>query len=519
MTFFKSTNTRATTLKIESQEMKSLTKVIVIVHAFYVFRARLRRRPLPRARPTVGVARRTAPHRDAFETTIARMGIFDDVFGARARRAGGTKTTNATNASSLFASSSEFRAETEGSGTRARRPSATTTARATTTTTGKRRRKSADDDERRASSSEEADEEKDGRAVAAVGTSDDESTDDDGDDDSDSDEKAPKATPRGSGYRDRDEEAEADALARTVFVGNVPARAKSKKLKATFSAHGRVVSVRMRNVPVEAEGNEPRKVKVLKKRLNAERGNATAFVVFAEASSAKKACEALNMKEFEGRHIRVDLAGKPSIVQSEVVYDHARSVFLGHLPFTVDDEDVIRLFNKNKEYPELRRSVEAVRVVRDRKTTLGKGIGFVLFKTKEQARTALLLDGTKLGDREIRVSKAARSKAPKPGAASKARAEPKALSGAERRNPKLRAGEQGESKSRGGNSWEGSRSRPGGKSQKTAHRRGDARPAPGGGGKPNTKKGIAKQAKRTGKRPAVAARKAKAKASAASGRA
>ena len=150
--------------------MKSLTKVIVIVHAFYVFRARLRRRPLPRARPTVGVARRTAPHRDAFEMTIARMGIFDDVFGARARRAGGTKTTNATNASSLFASSSEFRAETEGSGTRARRPSATTTARATTTTTtGKRRRKSADDDERRASSSEEEDEEKDGRAVAAVG--------------------------------------------------------------------------------------------------------------------------------------------------------------------------------------------------------------------------------------------------------------------------------------------------------------------------------------------------------------
>ena len=95
MIFFKSTNTHAMTMKIESQEMKyftslqemkSLTKVIVIVHAFYVFRARLRRRPLPRARPTVGVARRTAPHRDAFETTIARMGIFDDVFGARATR-------------------------------------------------------------------------------------------------------------------------------------------------------------------------------------------------------------------------------------------------------------------------------------------------------------------------------------------------------------------------------------------------------------------------------------------------
>jgi hypothetical protein len=34
-----------------------------------------------------------APHRDAFETTTARMGIFDDVFGARARRAGGTNAT------------------------------------------------------------------------------------------------------------------------------------------------------------------------------------------------------------------------------------------------------------------------------------------------------------------------------------------------------------------------------------------------------------------------------------------
>jgi len=465
------------------------------------------------------------------------MGIFDDVFAKRAR--GAASTTNATGASSssLFASSSAFRAETKAEAPRrAPAPTPTTKRRrgradaddgddeATRRRGGKKAARPASSSESDrdgdASSSDQEDEDEDVPAVAAAKTTDGESTDDDGDDgDSDSDEKAPKATPRGSGYRDRDDAAEAEELARTVFVGNVPVNAKPKKLKATFSAHGTVVSVRMRNVPVEADGNEPRKVKVLKKKLNAERGNATAFVVFAEASSAKKACEALNMKEFKGRHIRVDLAGKPSIVQSEVVYDHARSVFLGHLPFTVDDEDVIRLFNKNKEYPELRKSVEAVRIVRDRKTTLGKGIGFVLFKTKEQARTALLLDGTKLGDREIRVSKAARSKAPKPGAASKARAEPKALTGAERRNPKLRAGDEGESKSRGGNSWEGSRSRPGGKSQKTAHRRGDARPAPGGVGKPNTKKGIAKDAKRTGKRPAVAARKAKAKASAAAGRA
>jgi nucleolar protein 12 len=269
---------------------------------------------------------------------------------------------------------------------------------------------------------------------------------------------------------------------------------------------------------VEADGNEPRKIKVLKGKLNAERANATAFVVYDDAASARAATAALNMKEFEGRHIRVDLASKPSIIRSEVVYDHTRSVFLGHLPFNVDDEDVIRLFNKNKEYPDLRKSVEAVRVVRDRKTTMGKGIGFVLFKTPAQARTALLLDGSKLGDREIRVSKAARSKAPKPGTPSKARAEPKVATGAERRNPKLRDEGGDASTSRGTNAWEGSRSRPGGKSSKSAQRGGEAQRGAPGARQTSSKAGIAKAAKRSGKRPAVAARKAKAKASAAAGR-
>ena len=300
-----------------------------------------------------------------------------------------------------------------------------------------------------------------------------------------------------------------------MFVGNVPVTVKAKKLKQAFGKFGVVTSVRLRNVPVDAEGNEPRKVKVLQKKLNAERGNATAFVVFTDAESAQKAAKEMNMKSFEGRHVRVDLASNPSIVKSEVVYDQNRSVFLGQLPFTVDDEEVIRLFNKNAEYPELRKSVEAVRIVRDRKTTMGKGIGFVLFKTKEQARTALLLDGSKIGDREIRVSKASRAKAPKPGAASKARPEPKISTGAERRNPKLKDAPAGQPSSsvRTVNAWEGSRSRPGGKSQKTAFRGGDAKPTPGGVGKPSMKKAGTKE--RTGKRPAVAARKAKMKAKAA----
>jgi HEPN domain-containing protein len=51
----------------------------------------------------------------------------------------------------------------------------------------------------------------------------------------------------------------------------------------------------------------------------------------------------------------------------EVAYDHTRSVFLGNLAYNVDEEDIIKLFHRSKEYPELNGAVEAVRVVRDRK--------------------------------------------------------------------------------------------------------------------------------------------------------
>lgn len=451
------------------------------------------------------------------------MGIFDGIFGGEPRASSG--------ASALFDARSAFHAASAADAPVVRAPlSASAKKRArrdasadATDARAKRAREkpnarvaSASSSSSDAASSEDEGESEDDAPAAAAVSDEKPKGDDDGD--SDSDEGATKAKPSGSGYRDRSAEATAEELARTVFVGNVPAKTKLKKLKAKFGEHGKVVSVRLRNVPVEADGNEPRKIKVLKGKLNAERANATAFVVYDDAASARAATAALNMKEFEGRHIRVDLASKPSIIRSEVVYDHTRSVFLGHLPFNVDDEDVIRLFNKNKEYPDLRKSVEAVRVVRDRKTTMGKGIGFVLFKTPAQARTALLLDGSKLGDREIRVSKAARSKAPKPGTPSKARAEPKVATGAERRNPKLRDEGGDASTSRGTNAWEGSRSRPGGKSSKSAHRGGEAQRGAPGARQTSSKAGIAKAAKRSGKRPAVAARKAKAKASAAAGR-
>ena len=49
---------------------------------------------------------------------------------------------------------------------------------------------------------------------------------------------------------------------------------------------------------------------------------------------------------------------------------------------SLQDEELISLFSNAEVAPELIGSVEAVRVVRDQATNIGKGFAFVLFKTK-----------------------------------------------------------------------------------------------------------------------------------------
>ena len=53
------------------------------------------------------------------------------------------------------------------------------------------------------------------------------------------------------------------------------------------------------------------------------------------------------------------VAAGGKLQDGEVAYDHTRSLFLGNLTYNVDEEDIIRLFHRSKEYPELNGSVEA----------------------------------------------------------------------------------------------------------------------------------------------------------------
>jgi nucleolar protein 12 len=50
------------------------------------------------------------------------------------------------------------------------------------------------------------------------------------------------------------------------------------------------------------------------------------------------------------------------------------------MPPQVSEEELIRAFSSGDAQPELAGAVEAVRVVRDPKTNIGKGIAYVLFK-------------------------------------------------------------------------------------------------------------------------------------------
>ncbi|KAL0409279.1 UNVERIFIED_CONTAM: RNA-binding protein 34 [Sesamum radiatum] len=169
-------------------------------------------------------------------------------------------------------------------------------------------------------------------------------------------------------------------LLRTVFVGNLPLKLKKKEIVNEFAKFGEVESVRIRSVPI-IDGKMPRKGAVIKKRINENGDSVHAYVVFKTEESAQ-ASLAHNMALVGGNHIRVDRACPPRKKlkgDNSPLYDNKRTVFVGNLPFDVKDEELYKLFTSIKN---LETSIEAVRVIRDPGSSLGKGIAYVLFKTK-----------------------------------------------------------------------------------------------------------------------------------------
>lgn len=86
------------------------------------------------------------------------------------------------------------------------------------------------------------------------------------------------------------------------------------------------------------------------------------------------------------------------------VEDFNTTVFIGNLPFIVNEEEVRSHFAQYGK-------IQNVRLVRDPKTYLGKGIGYIMYENKEELRQAIEKgNNSKFKGRELRVKKAVEPK-------------------------------------------------------------------------------------------------------------
>lgn len=177
---------------------------------------------------------------------------------------------------------------------------------------------------------------------------------------------------------------------RTIFVGNVNVQSNRDDIKKFFRKYGEIESVRFRGITPQAE-DISKKEAAAKKLLHPHRKSLNAYVRFKEESSVEKALEA-NGEIFKDYHIHVDRA-MPSAHQKD-----KNSVFVGNLPWEVNEEDLWKFFGSCGK-------VTNVRLVRSATTGAGKGFGFVSFESNDGVHLALHLDGKKFMQREIRVKK------------------------------------------------------------------------------------------------------------------
>ncbi|NXP17630.1 RBM34 protein, partial [Scytalopus superciliaris] len=187
---------------------------------------------------------------------------------------------------------------------------------------------------------------------------------------------------------------------RTVFVGNLPVTCTVQVLKSLFKKYGQIQSIRFRSL-IPAEDTISKKVAAIKHKVHPNVKFVNAYVVFKEECDAQKALKENGTEIASGFHIRVDTASNASS------HDNKRSVFLGNLPYDILDDAV-------REHFHVCGDVVGVRVVRDRKTGLGKGFGYVLFENTDAVHLALKLNNSVLMGRKVRVQRIGqkRKKAP-----------------------------------------------------------------------------------------------------------
>lgn len=208
-----------------------------------------------------------------------------------------------------------------------------------------------------------------------------------------------------------------EQAARTVFLGNVSNSAITSKsdkktllthlgsfldsLPASTPAH-KVESLRFRSIAFSSA--VPKKAAFARKDIMDSTTKSTnAYAVYTTKVAAREAAKRLNGSVVLDRHIKVDEVAHPRQT------DHRRCVFIGNLGF-VDDESgmAAAMAEADGEKRRVKKTppsdveeglwrqfskagkVESVRVVRDSKTRVGKGIAYVQFEVSLLSQSSLL---------------------------------------------------------------------------------------------------------------------------------
>lgn len=184
---------------------------------------------------------------------------------------------------------------------------------------------------------------------------------------------------------------------RTIFVGNISLDCSLKQLKKQFKTlAGPVEKVWFRSIATTQDTKQPERAKILTNQHGPQKDSKNGYVLFKSKDTIEKALT-LNQSLFKEKHIRVDVI-KSDQENAKTTDDFNTSIFVGNLPFVVSEEEVRTHFAKFG-------AIKNVRIVRDPKTFIGKGIGFVMFTTQDELRAAIK-DGASFKGRELRIKKA-----------------------------------------------------------------------------------------------------------------
>ncbi|KAE8695048.1 31 kDa ribonucleoprotein [Hibiscus syriacus] len=167
-----------------------------------------------------------------------------------------------------------------------------------------------------------------------------------------------------------------------LFAGNLPYDVDSQSLAMLFEKAGTVEIA-----------------EVIYNR-DTEKSRGFGFITMSSVEEAEKAAETFNGYDLNGRQLTVNKASPRGsrIERPPRVYEQALRVYVGNLPWDVDNARLEKVFSEHGKV------VEA-RVVYDRETGRSRGFGFVTMSSETELNDAIAaLDGQSLDGRSLRVN-------------------------------------------------------------------------------------------------------------------